>query len=236
MAIKTKCPSCDAQYKLAYKMRGKNVRCKACGNAFVVEAMENKGQISEAEKAQDPSGDQVNELANMFVEAMISEAELAAQIDTSNIRTTHELTKVTMSVLNVFVDMHDEIFAASLGKSMRRIIPIPGVFDPVDHKEHAEGLNCQSTVLEGAIAQVPRLKKENLGHQNFLDFYLTYGTALLDSIKRLHAICSLLYEKSQGEGAYSHKEYERDVKAYEKSMKHYGKLGNKLQKLLPTTY
>ena len=36
MPIKTNCPSCGAQYKLADEMAGKNVQCKGCKNAFAI--------------------------------------------------------------------------------------------------------------------------------------------------------------------------------------------------------
>ena len=42
MAISTNCPSCGAGYNLADDMAGKNVECKGCKNAFVVEPRMNQ--------------------------------------------------------------------------------------------------------------------------------------------------------------------------------------------------
>jgi len=38
MPIKAVCPECDKAYTLADAMEGKSVKCKACGQAFTVEA------------------------------------------------------------------------------------------------------------------------------------------------------------------------------------------------------
>ncbi len=118
-------------------------------------------------------------------------------------------------ILDRYVAIHDKIFKFSL----RKAIPIPGIFKAIDYGQHVRDLDSLASALDQiAIStnnrnEVPVVFKE-------------YITALLKTIKFLRDMCEHLHGKAEGDlRSYKMNQYKADVKEYEELVNKYCSLG-----------
>lgn len=131
-----------------------------------------------------------------------------------------EKSLVVHNILDRYIQVHDDIFKFSL----RKVIPIPGLFKPIDYKLHYESLYCLKEELEGFII--------NLDDSNdFAAILKQYAQALMDTILFLREICGKLYEKSKDDlGLYSKQQYQNNIAAYQSLVQRYRALGLELNR------
>jgi hypothetical protein len=121
-------------------------------------------------------------------------------------------------VLTRYIKVHNDIFKASV----RRIIPIPGIFQSIDYRKHHDNLFELTQELEIIIPK-------NLGNDEFACVLREFAQALYDTISTLREICKKLYKKSQNESnAYPKKQYELDLKVYHSCERKHQILGERL--------
>lgn len=132
------------------------------------------------------------------------------------------------SVLREYVDVHDEIFGGSWIRTLRKMIPIPGVFLAVDYGDCASRLDPLVSELEKqdarawAAVQAEEGEPQRTVHQ--------YIKALLETVKQLRSICLGLARKSQG-SEYSSTEYTRALSQYDQLVAAYTSIGDELNRL-----
>ena len=126
------------------------------------------------------------------------------------------------NILTQYIEIHNDIFKSSL----RKIIPIPGVFQAIDYDKHYSSLSELADELKYIISGV--------GNQNgFARALIEYAQALLQTIVLFRDMCENLYKKSQGEvSSYSKKQYKIDLDAYNSSAERYRSLGTRLNQYL----
>ncbi|MGB3194013.1 MAG: hypothetical protein WBC39_01830 [Phycisphaerae bacterium] len=119
------------------------------------------------------------------------------------------------AILSQYVAVHDEIFKFS----WRKVLPIPGIFKPIDYGRHHSQLTSLSTRLERVLESLRRIPDAPA-------IFPVYVAALLDTVAYLRDMCQKLYEKSQGDMAsYSKEAYRRDVDTYHELVNAYRSLG-----------
>lgn len=119
------------------------------------------------------------------------------------------------AILSQYVAVHDEIFKFS----WRKLLPIPGIFKPIDYGRHHSQLASMSTRLERVLESLRRISDAPA-------IFPVYVAALLDTVAHLRDMCQNLYEKSQGDTInYSREAYQRDVDKYHELVNAYRSLG-----------
>ncbi|MEK6692627.1 MAG: hypothetical protein AABY44_04285 [Nitrospirota bacterium] len=122
------------------------------------------------------------------------------------------------SILERYVVIHDKIFKFSL----RKAIPIPGLFKPIDYGQHFRELDS----LISALEQLAISTSNKAGIPNVFQQYVT---ALLKTMQFLRDMCRRLYDKSQGDlQSYKMGQYKSDVTRYEGLVEKYRSLGSTL--------
>jgi hypothetical protein len=125
-------------------------------------------------------------------------------------------------ILSRYIKIHNDIFKSSL----RRIIPIPGIFQPIDYKKHRDNLFELMQELEAIMSKIS-------GNGEFSCALQEFTQALLETISTLREICEKLFEKSQGElKAYPKKQYDSDLKKYHSCEQKHILLGARLNQFI----
>jgi hypothetical protein len=133
-------------------------------------------------------------------------------------------------ILSRYIAVHDAIFKFSI----RKLLPIPGLFKAIDYGSHYHELCNLHSELTETLATIAELRASGLASFStgpFLDVLAEYAFALSDAIGKLRDICDNLYRKSQGATDYSMSAYKRDVAAYDISVQRYIALGGRLNSL-----
>jgi len=126
------------------------------------------------------------------------------------------------NILTQYIEIHNDIFKSSL----RKIIPIPGVFQAIDYGNHYNSLSELADELKYTISGVD-------DRNGFARILIEYAQALLQTIILFRDMCRNLYKKSQGEvSSYSKKQYQVDLDAYNSSVERYQALGTRLNQYL----
>jgi hypothetical protein len=125
-------------------------------------------------------------------------------------------------ILNTYTKIHKDIFKPSL----RRIIPIPKLYKPIDYDGHSENLGDLAKKLGKIIPEIP----DRTEYDNTLK---EYGEALLKTILLLRDICSKLYKGSQWKNLvpYPTSQYKADLKKYQSNFDRLMQLGRRLNEL-----
>jgi len=125
-------------------------------------------------------------------------------------------------ILTKYIKIHNDVFKSSL----RRIIPIPGVFLAIDYGKHYGSLSELADELKYIISGVD-------DRNGFARALIEYGQALLQTLVLFQDMCGNLYKKSQGEvSSYSKKQYQADLDAYNSSVERYQSLGTRLNQYI----
>ena len=119
------------------------------------------------------------------------------------------------AILESYLAIHEKIFKFSL----RKAIPVPGLFKPIDYGQHFRELDSLVSALEqlaistSNIAGVPSVFQQ-------------YVTALLKTMQFLRDMSKRLYDMSQGDlQSYTMGQYKSDVTTYEGLVEKYRSLG-----------
>jgi len=121
-------------------------------------------------------------------------------------------------ILDRYIAIHDKIFKFSL----RKAIPIPGIFKSIDYGQHFKELGS----LVSALEQVADATSNGAGVPSVFQQYVT---ALLKTMQFLRDMCKQLHDKSQGDlQSYSMQQYKSDVAIYERLVEEYRSLGSAL--------
>lgn len=130
--------------------------------------------------------------------------------------------------LNAYVTVHDAIFAFSL----RKLLPIPGLFEPIDYCTHEQTLRSLSVRLDHITdLDLRDARPTSETERAFLAALVSYALALQDTINKLANISANLYRTSRGEFGYHYPSYRADVREYDTSVKKYSTLGGQLNAL-----
>ncbi|MSO70571.1 MAG: hypothetical protein EXQ88_00900 [Alphaproteobacteria bacterium] len=117
------------------------------------------------------------------------------------------------NILTAYVKVHDAIFKFSI----RKVLPIPGLFQKIDYESHVAKL----TILASDLERVGKSADFYQQPPVFLEFVL----ALLSTILHLRDICIQMVAKIQGIGDYPMAKYKRDFEAYKALVNRYASLG-----------
>lgn len=140
------------------------------------------------------------------------------------IEETVDVARKVNELIREYVAIEEDVFKPSIRKS----IPIPGFFKPVDYLSHIEELENMEHKLEEAKGIIRSLKPDNDSAEGqFLITLRAYSTAFMEAISELKRLCNRLYEKSKG-GSYPRKQYESDAKELRKTEMKYFDIGKKL--------
>ncbi len=123
-------------------------------------------------------------------------------------------------LLTAYVAIHDDVFK----RSIRRLIPIPGLFKPLNHAAHVAELGLISEELVEVQNSLERLKPTNKAVLKEIDVFMQYTGALHDAVLALERICKQLSFKANG-GAYSMQEYNADLATYHRLEDRYCSIG-----------
>lgn len=125
-------------------------------------------------------------------------------------------------ILNNYIKIHKDI----LKPSLRRIIPIPRLYKPINYDGHLESLAGLAKKLEKIISKIP----DRTEYGNALK---EYGEALLKTMLLLRGICSKLYKTSQRKTPvlYPKAQYKADLKGYQANVDRLMQLGRRLNEL-----
>jgi hypothetical protein len=134
----------------------------------------------------------------------------------TNILELRRLLGAMSSCLTQYIAVHDELFSFSL----RRLIPIPFIFQKIDYAQHA---NALSTVQ----ARLVQLRSGFAQHGATAELPLAYLEQLSATMRKLEEICVRLAKKANGE-SYRYSDYNADVDAYDALVKIYTASGKRL--------
>ena len=130
------------------------------------------------------------------------------------------LSKEINRVLDGYIFVHDEIFRFSL----RQIIPIPGIFKPINYESHHKKLGFLQDRLSQIIKDIPE-------NSEFSKLLKEYAQSLLNTILWLQDICQQFTDRINGIKDYTKNEYDKDMETYTHSVNTYRNLGVRLNKL-----
>lgn len=108
------------------------------------------------------------------------------------------------NILEGYLAIHDKIFKFSL----RKVIPIPGIFKPTNYDQSIKELDSLIFTLE-------RVSISKNNNPKIINLYQQYITALKKTIRFLRNICGRLNDKSHGDlQGYTIDKYKSDVDTY----------------------
>jgi len=144
-----------------------------------------------------------------------------------------ELAQRVDAILRRYVMVHDALF----GFSLRRAIPMPGVFKAIDFDSHHRQLAALNSELADASVAAGDVLKEcpsESAVSAFLGALEDYVVALAETICALRDISYRLSQKAHRTGSdYSISAYNADVRNYKASIPHYRDLGKRLNPHFP---
>ena len=134
-------------------------------------------------------------------------------------------------ILSRYILIHDQIIKSSI----RKLIPIPGLFKAIPFCTHENDLDTLLGELAAARDSISDhlidLRGVATAEGEFIEMLDEYSAALNDTIYQLHGISSKLCLKSRGEGDYPYPRYRADLDSYEESLKRYKQIGDRLNVL-----
>lgn len=144
--------------------------------------------------------------------------------------------KIRGNVYNLFssyLSIHRKIFSRSLISAIRRIIPLPGIFEIMPFSSYGERLEQIISDLKDEDQEAMKINEEmqyEINSSEFFQVLHSFITALIDSNIRLKYICDRLAEKANGIG-FEWSEYEKALYDYKVSCTKREECGKMLDKL-----
>ena len=129
------------------------------------------------------------------------------------------------TVLKSYIAIHNDFFRVSL----RRILPLPVLFQGIDFDDYFRRLFYLDETLAGIVRQFPDQSEEA---PELLVVIKRYCEALRAAMSALREICRALMEKAEHQKAYAWTAYQRDLRHYNAAVSRYREVGSKLNVLL----
>jgi hypothetical protein len=137
----------------------------------------------------------------------------------------HEAQTVGL-ILKEYVAVHDDIFAGGVVKTLRRIIPIPGIFQAINFKAHAVTL----ALLAYSIDSIRTRVTTQGGNTHLANTLSEYCVALGTAVAQLRDIATRLASRKRDPNAYSQPSYRSDLARYENAVGRYREVGEQLNR------
>ena len=138
-----------------------------------------------------------------------------------------EISQNINSFLSQYIEIHDDIFKTSI----RRIIPIPGIFKAIDFEGHLKKSESISNGFENCQTEIKSLLV-SLGdsEQEYLNLLNDYAERLILTVSLLKVVLSALQAKSRSfkNSNYDWSNYKEDLARYEQSVSEYLEIGGDL--------
>lgn len=131
------------------------------------------------------------------------------------------LARTINDILTSYIKIHDSLHK----RSIRHVIPIPGIFKPIPFGFYGKQLEQCSASIEELLRKMQ--ESPHAQNPDFIDVLSEYSMALQDAIERLREFCVCLEQKADGK-PYAFTQQKKDQAEYEAAVKHYKLLGNKL--------
>jgi len=135
-----------------------------------------------------------------------------------------ELAVRIQALLDAYIRIHNDL----LKFSVRRLIPIPGIFEPIDHAGNGVRLRQIGEQLTECIEEVCERSASSPMGPGVVEFIAAlgeYALVLRKTVLALADICECLQLKAQHPGRYTLAEYQRDMDAYKALVTEYRLLG-----------
>ncbi len=133
--------------------------------------------------------------------------------------------------LITYVTIHNDLFKTSI----RRVIPLPFIFQRINYKKHIDSIEYILTRLQEHYTKTNLLLNDEneTNYQEYLNLLTRYISALTDTIIKFKLVVSALYAKSQSftNSNFDWKNYKKDLDSYEQSIPRYSELGMNLTNL-----
>lgn len=132
-------------------------------------------------------------------------------------------------VLTKYILIHDDIFKFSI----RKLIPIPGIFKKIDYKSHCMNLEILSEELNMIENEIKKIQSNNSDKTKdlLISTLCKYAASLNQTMKKLYSISHSLYKKTEGE-TYSASDYQQEMAIYNQYVEKYRNIGLELNSLL----
>lgn len=131
-------------------------------------------------------------------------------------------------LLTAYIVIHDDIFATSI----RKIIPIPGIFKKIDYCQHRVSLAQISSELQVCEAEAVNGCLDGGAGSRLASALAQYTRALNATVTHLQRMTDVLCRKAQGENGYSMDAYNSDCDRYNQLVQQYIKLGDSLNEIV----
>lgn len=142
-----------------------------------------------------------------------------------------DLGNTAYRILDTYIAIHDNILGVPWHRVIRRVIPIPGIFERIPYPEHRDTLATLSAELRGVRDEAEVFAVSgalSTAAGNFCRSLQEYSDTLIDSIVRLQEICHNMASKANGHPGPTWSEYQRKFTEYEDSCKRYIRAGERL--------
>jgi hypothetical protein len=132
------------------------------------------------------------------------------------------------ALLAEYVRVHDNIYGVSFARSLRRLLPIPGLFEAIPYAAHADTLQRLRDGLITAALQAKILRPQlplGSARLEFLDRLEHYLEALDLTVSLLQRICIELAAKAETRPGPTWSHYRERVHDYDRACATYIRLG-----------
>lgn len=142
-----------------------------------------------------------------------------------------DLANTAQRILDTYIAIHDNILGVPWHRAIRRVIPIPGIFDRIPYSEHRDSLAALAAellVVRGEAETLASSRALSTTETTFCRVLHEYSDALLDSIVRLQEICHSMASKADGHPGPAWSEYQRKLTEYGDACRRYVRVGERL--------
>ena len=134
------------------------------------------------------------------------------------------LARRVAAILDEYVGLHDALYKFSI----RHVIPIPGIFKPIDFGAFHAQLGRLTADLLQVMNVLDGLAVDDMRDAQLAETLKEYSVALLDAMENLRSICKRLHDKSQAILSFQLLPRGRDYDAYRTSIQRYKRIAERL--------
>ena len=129
-------------------------------------------------------------------------------------------------ILHDYVAIHDDIFGGGLVRTLRRMVPIPGIFQAVDFDRHDRDLAVLADELRSVVGQVANDDPAT----EHADSLARYCHALMAAVVQLQGISRKLAGRGDDPNSYDKQAYRVDLVRYEQAVATYRSMGEEINR------
>jgi hypothetical protein len=137
------------------------------------------------------------------------------------------------ALLTDFIEVHDDLFAPSFFTTLRRAVPVPGIFKAIDFEAHAQRLQRILGGVREVRAQAGLQRNGGADLIAVVTFFRAFDDfcgALESTVSHLAGICEQMSRDRSGRPSW--REYNHAVKEYERLRSNQMDAGTRLQQSL----